>query len=48
MKDKKMQEEIFIDVDFKSGEIINDWKRDKLKTILIGESFKRLNNEKKH
>lgn len=42
-----MQEEIFIDVDFKSGEIINDWKRDKLKTILIGESFKRLNNEKK-
>lgn len=47
MKDKKMQEEIFIDVDFKSGEIINDWKRDKLKTILIGESFKRLNNEKK-
>lgn len=47
MKDKKMQEEIFIDVDFKSGEIINDWKKDKLKTILIGESFKRLNNEKK-
>lgn len=42
-----MQEEIFIDVDFKSGEIINDWKKDKLKTILIGESFKRLNNEKK-
>ena len=46
MYSKIKQEVIFVDVD-ENGVVRTDWKSDKDGTFMLGDSYKRLGNEKK-